>query len=139
MKHFQPILKLTNLCNLDCSYCYYKDTLKNNDISKIMPDKVWQSVVDKALDYNLKNKYYGIDFCLHGGEPTLFPINKLKDFIKYVKNKSSQMPQLTYTFSIQSNGMHFSQELIDLCREENINVGISLDGPAYINEVNRKS
>ena len=44
-----------------------------------------------------------------------------------------------YSFSLQSNGISFSSELIKLCKKENINIGISLDGPAYINEVGRKS
>lgn len=140
MHCFQPIMKLTNLCNLDCSYCYYKQTLHTPGISKLMSKDVWKNVVDKTFEYNFNKQYYGVDFCLHGGEPSLYPINQLREFIEYVKEVAKKYEnKVSYSFSLQSNGIHFSDELLKLCKEENINVGISMDGPKYINEVGRKS
>ncbi len=140
MKTFQPIMKLTNLCNLDCAYCYYKRTLKSNAFNKIMPEEVWKKTIDKTFEYNYNNDYLGVDFCLHGGEPTLFPIEELKKLINYVKSVSKKYDdKISYSFSIQSNGQFVSDKLIDLLVKEKINVGISIDGPAYLNEMGRKS
>lgn len=104
-----------------------------------MSDEVWERLVDKTVEYNVKNGCYSFDFCLHGGEPSLYPIERLKKNLDYIDKVVVNYPEVHYSISFQSNGQHFSDELISLIKEKNINIGISIDGPDEINRIGRTS
>ena len=58
----EVIINVTNKCNLNCSYCYYKKKSDN------MPPEMITSIILSALKCNPKDR---INIYFMGGEPTL--------------------------------------------------------------------
>lgn len=75
-------IRLTDKCNLKCKHCYSENSdsfiLLDNDIVDFINN------IDKA------------NIVLHGGEPMLYDINKLNDFVKKMKHNVSITTNLSY-------------------------------------------
>lgn len=111
----QPFLKnlminITERCNLDCKHCYITNKnpmdMEFNKLKKIINDF-----------YELQ----GIRLILTGGEPFIF--KHLKDLLVYLKNIPLQKVLLSNGTLIRQN-----EEFINLLKENNVEIFISLDG-----------
>lgn len=110
------LLKLTDRCNLNCSYCYLMEK-NTGDISIKTIDNI-----GGLIDYIVKTNYnYTLNVHLSGGESTLIPIEKLT----YILSKFSSYP---IRLNLNTNGSFFSQDHANLCLKYNVHVTISLDG-----------
>jgi uncharacterized protein len=113
------ILALTTCCNLQCAYCYHGEARQLMDMA--------QDVIEHALD--LAQRGTGsFHLQLTGGEPTLVP-----DLIKYTVLRAHSLSR-PCTIGIQTNGTALTKDLVDFFREQQIQVGISLDGPPAIHQ-----
>lgn len=115
------ILALTGQCNLNCSYCY-----ASNQIQQSMP---W-SIAEQALQYI--TEYSGtptIQFT--GGEPLLAwdLLVKCVEWLEYHKFKAK--------LQIQTNATLLDEQKIDFIKKYQIGIGVSLDGFADSNAINR--
>lgn len=131
------IIKVTNKCNLSCSYCYY---------SEYSPSQIKKNNIDFDSIYNLLTKYSNyvknnsineIDLMFHGGEPTLLNIEYYQNIINLQKQLFPN--NITINNSIQTNGVLLNNDWISFIIKNNIRLGISLDGPEYINDKYRKN
>ena len=110
------VIKLTTDCNLRCKYCYmgkaaYKyDNMSNETFIKILNQ--------------IKTMCYKFTIYLHGGEPCrrLDLIRELKSWIE------QEQLEDRITIMLQTNGTFLNEELIDIIKSLNINVGVSIDG-----------
>lgn len=118
------IVKVTHRCNLDCLYCYENITKKGEDMS----EATFRQLVDIVLENSSKPK---VTFLFHGGEPTLLPNSWYENGILYAKEKAEKCGK-TVDFSMQSNLLGINDAKIELFKKYNINLGISLDGPAML-------
>jgi uncharacterized protein len=120
------VLHITNNCNLRCSYCFANCTANSSfDISVIY------AAIDKF--FQLPSKHIYIDF--HGGEPMLY-FSAIKDAVIYSKKKALEFEK-DVSFIIQTNGTLFTEENVKFIKENNIILGVSLDGPQRIHDRNR--
>lgn len=100
--------KITNQCNLRCTYCY--ECCKNHDV---MPFETAQKFLDKLFEqdkvywsnYFLKSifeyKYVILDF--FGGEVSLFP-QLIEQIVQYFLQKAAKYcPQWTESYAIRLN------------------------------------
>ncbi|RTK92139.1 MAG: radical SAM protein [Rickettsiales bacterium] len=124
------ILKLTERCNLNCSYCYY---FNGSDKSfKEKPARLKANIIDGIISFLLQAinelNLDSVGIVFHGGESLL--LNK-GFFVEYCdKLKKYLEPKLKeLTFSLQTNGMLIDEELIQIFQKYKINLGISMDGP----------
>ena len=76
-----------------------------------------------------------VTFIFHGGEPLLAG----KDFFRAFAAEAAAIlgDEITPTYALQTNGTQVTTEWLDLFHELDIHFGISLDGPASINDLNR--
>ncbi len=116
------MLLITDVCNLNCSYCYKGQTAK----CRVMPFELAESVLTKV---GSSQSYFHVQ--LTGGEPTLFP-EVLEKICKYLYQKS-----MAVSIGIQTNGTNIDAALIRLIKRFNIQLSISIDGPPEIQEVLR--
>lgn len=135
---FQPIIKLTNICNLNCDYCYLKETLHDRYYPDFMPTTILEKVIFKTIDFNFQKGNKEVNVCFHGGEPTLYDISTLKDTLRNV-NKHIDKRCIKVNYSLQTNGIELSDSLIEISKEFNINLGVSIDGPLELNSHYRGS
>jgi len=117
-------------CQLDCSYCFYKDLLETSGRKNLdfMDEKTSLAIIDKALAYGENSNIY---FNFQGGEPTLAGLDFFKFFSQEVKkrNKTSKI-----YYGLQTNGLLLDQDWLDWLEEEDVLLGISLDGLAPIHD-----
>ena len=127
----QIILKLTTACNLNCVYCSEGDSEPQS-----LPPKIFFKLVDDlpALLESLNTK--DADFLFHGGEPMLYGRDKLKLLIDYA---TSHLSNYNTRFLMQTNGVLIDEEWINFFKQENISVGISLDGYPELHDKNRRT
>ena len=117
----------TNACNLSCKYCFIG---KLDEIPIMMSKETAKHAVDLfASHLKLINEVGEIFF--YGGEP-LINFELIKYIVNYCKEKNYNIK-----FSMVSNGLLLSKEKIDFIKNNNIALGISIDGPQNITDENR--
>jgi len=67
---------------------------------------------------------------LHGGEPLLLGIVKLKRLISALRDA---LPA-ECAISIQTNGTLITEEILDLCSTTRVTVSVSIDGPRHVHD-----
>jgi uncharacterized protein len=125
------VLKFTERCNLNCSYCYYFNGLDKT--FKERPALLSMNILEQIVHFlsegieDLEIRNIGIS--IHGGEPLLMAKNKFITICD--KLYKSLFPKLdNFSLSIQTNGVLIDKEWIKIFEQFKIKVGISLDGPA---------
>lgn len=106
-------------CNLRCAYCSwrykpYDPVSYQNDPEKFA---LWAVKVAHETGHR--------EVVLHGGEPLLWPINKLELFMDTVTKMGLRI-------GIQTNGTLITDKHIELFKKYNAGVGISIDGDTEI-------
>ena len=119
-------IHVSNLCNLSCKYCYAEG---GNYGSKeaVMKKNVMDEIVDMIEQRDeFKNIKYITFF---GGEPLLAWKN-----IRYI---CEQTKHKNMKYLLQTNGTVINDDIVELLKEYNITVTVSLDGPQHIHDYNR--
>ena len=122
MKNITIIFRMTSTCNLNCIYCYDKANhimkkKENDNFKKRIPDIV------ESIEKLWKNREDRGEIIFHGGEPLIIDTANYEELMQKIK---SIYPNTK--FSIQTNGTLINEKYIELFKEYNMHVGISLDG-----------
>lgn len=138
---FSVVFKISDKCNLNCSYCYRENAPKTNK-SQHMPLQVVDRTLESILQYKqwLYSKYGwskqpSLYFIWHGGEPLTIGLNQMNNIL--ITQKKYQNKGLMISNSIQTNGTLIDDRFIDVFQKENFRVGISIDGPADLHNQHR--
>jgi len=112
-------LEITSFCNLDCVYCYQKDSN-----SPELNSAQWETVVI-LLDSNFQSHL--IDYKFAGGE-----IFTKKDIIMPIKRAVATTANVT----LVTNGVYIPEDFFSLIKKHrnNIHIEISLDGIEEIHD-----
>jgi len=115
----------SSLCNLKCRYCFYHDVSDNREVKStgIMNQSTMTNLILKACDID---QDASITFAFQGGEPTLAGLDYFKDFVRTVNQHKKPNQRIIYT--IQTNGTLLDQSWFSFLKQNNVLVGISLDG-----------
>ncbi len=121
-------------CNLNCSYCYY---LEKKDIFPDSAPRMPDDLLEKYIRGHIA-AYPGklVRFSWHGGEPTLFGIERFRRIVELQKKHCP--PGKRVANGIQTNGTLLTEEWGRFLAENGFAVGISLDGPAEVHDVFRR-
>jgi len=120
-------LIVTDTCNLRCTYCY--ENLEAHSKRRTIN---YEDIV-RAVDYFLEiasAKEPKIFF--YGGEPMLAWRN-VRRCIEYVRSRYGQ----NVSMQVTTNGTIKTDELFEVCRQYNVGVAVSIDGPAAITNITR--
>ncbi|HFU7072778.1 radical SAM protein [Bacillus cereus] len=131
------IFKITSTCNLNCTYCYMFNKGDNSFLNrpKVMEIDIAFIAVRKIIKYAEKHHIKNISIVLHGGEPLLAGYAWFEKFLKYVKNITPS--NLNVAILIQTNGTLLDMKWIRILNLYGVGLGLSLDGPAKWNDINR--
>lgn len=136
--NLQIVLKLSEICNLACSYCYYYAPSASNDWQSrprfIGEDRIIE-IAQWLRAFVQENSVDAIRIVLHGGEPTLLN-PEVANFVCHTLRKVLS-PFSDVTFSLQTNAYYISREFREVIRKHQISVGFSIDGPPAINDAVR--
>jgi uncharacterized protein len=123
------IVKVTHRCNLDCLYCYENITKTGEDMSV----ETFCELADLVLEHSQKDH---ITFLFHGGEPSLLPNEWYEECIQYAQRKAIENHKQV-SFSMQTNLLGVNPSKIELYKKYDIQLGVSLDGPAMLQSTMR--
>jgi len=132
MKHVTVLIKpASSLCNLRCSYCFYRETAQNRKTGShgIMREETAAAVIDRAFAFAEES----ICFAFQGGEPTLAGLRYFQYFTKQVHHRNKEKQRRIF-FTIQTNGVLLKEEWAEFFLRENFLVGLSMDGPEWLHD-----
>jgi uncharacterized protein len=125
------ILQSTPFCNIDCEYCY----LPGRDDRHRMPFNIVESAVRFVFDHDLAAPDFTVVW--HSGEPLVLPIDWYKQAFAAVARAAPAGVSIPH--SVQTNGMLINDEWCAFFHENEVRVGVSLDGPAWLHDARRRT
>lgn len=138
MKFLSAIVKLTAVCNIDCSYCYMFNQ-GDRTFARVPPKMDAQTasrLLDRICEYHPRDSDQAFSIVLHGGEPMLWQERHLLDWLDLVVQKRRQGWKLDV--AVQTNLVKpLSRAAIDAFHRTGVSLGISLDGPRQMNDAVR--
>jgi uncharacterized protein len=125
------IKPVSAICNLDCAYCFYLD--READPYKSLPARrMTLETLERLVDTYLFYSYPNSVLAFQGGEPTLAGLPFFQKLVEFEQRHGRNGQSVSN--ALQTNGMLLDQSWCDLFRSYNWLVGLSLDGPADIND-----
>jgi uncharacterized protein len=102
---------------------------------KVMTREIIDSLIVRVAEHCRRHRLQRFRFVFHGGEPLLAGPELLRYFV--VRAQALLPAKCHAVFTIQTNGILLTREWCSLLRELEIRVGVSLDGPANVNDAQR--
>ncbi|KEF40646.1 MAG: hypothetical protein ER33_15870 [Cyanobium sp. CACIAM 14] len=129
------VVQPTPFCNLDCDYCYLPG---RDDRGRLDP-----ALLEPILERVLAGPFVAERFTLlwHAGEPLAVPIafyDEATARIRSVLERQGGAP-VTVRQAIQTNGTLIDGAWCDCFARNGIDVGVSLDGPAFLHDAHRRT
>lgn len=121
---------ISNSCNLKCKYCFIENNSKNNSETLHMTTDVIDKFLIEYSQYLKSNNIKQSKIIFYGGEP----LTNFKN-IEYFINKANSL--FSFEYSMVTNGTLLDENKIKLIKNYNIGLGLSIDGPKSINDLNR--
>lgn len=125
------ILQPTPFCNIDCDYCY----LPNRDSTARMGMETVRLAAQRLVDDGLVGE--SLTVVWHAGEPLVLPPDYYEQAITTIVQIVGSGCEVSH--SIQTNGMLINDAWCDLFVRHHIRVGVSIDGPADLHDLHRKT
>ena len=124
------IFILTLRCNQKCIYCQALSQDESTSTKSISKD-----TLDHAINLMLQSPNPCITMEFQGGEPSLEP--KLIKYGIELAEEINKQECRKMTYVLCTNCRSLSEELLELCKQYNVYISTSLDGPSYIHNKNR--
>lgn len=127
------VVQPTPYSNLDCDYCYLPDRGDRSQLSL----ELLEAAVQRVLD----SPYFEGQFTLlwHAGEPLMAPIafyDQASARLRQLLERRG-LPASTIVQSLQTNATVINGAWCDCFERNDIHVGVSMDGPAFLHDAHR--
>lgn len=120
------VIQPTSLCNLDCRYCY----VPGRHDPRVMKDEVLEATFRAVFEYPLSASE--LTFIWHAGEPLLAGRAFFATAFDLTRRFAGD--RFAYKHSIQTNATLIDLEWCKLFQGDNVSIGISVDGPAFLHD-----
>ncbi len=122
-------LHIAHDCNLACKYCFAGEGEYHGDRSLMSYE-----VGKKALDFLIANSgnRVNLEVDFFGGEP-LMNFQVVKDLVAYGRSKEQQHNK-KFRFTLTTNGVLLTDEVMEFANKEMANVVLSIDGRKEIHD-----
>ena len=132
LDHFTAlhIFVVTLQCNQNCVYCQASSRNEKSDNCSMSKE-----VMKRSVEIMFRSPSPVLTMEFQGGEPSLHP-----EIIRYgietaEKKKLSDGRELRYVLC--TNCVNLTDEILDICKQYHVLISTSLDGPAYLHNLNR--
>jgi uncharacterized protein len=123
---------ITNLCNLDCSYCYNK--VNNVNDAQRMDFSLFKRTIDYVLENFQHDNYITISF--FGGEP-LLNFDFIQESVTYLREIEDHR-LVKFRFALTTNGTVLNDEITKFLVSNDFKIMISIDGDRETHNQQRK-
>lgn len=121
-------------CNLDCAYCYYRESLYGSRARHRMAEEMLETFVSQCMECV---RGAGVAaFSWQGGEPTLAGLDFFRRVVE-LQRRSGRRGTVIQN-ALQTNGILIDNEWARFLSEQRFLVGVSLDGPQSIHDAYRR-
>ena len=127
-------LHVSHACDLTCSYCFAGQG-RFNGPAALMSEEVGRRAIDFLIENSGSRRNLEVDF--FGGEP-LLNFDVVKSIVEYARRIEKEAGK-NFRFTLTTNGMGITDEVIDFANRECHNVVLSLDGRREIHDRERKT
>jgi uncharacterized protein len=134
----QLLVKVATRCNIDCSYCYWFRDASVYDKPKLMSEAVLQQLLRRIEEHIARFPLADFPIILHGGEPLLWGAENFRKFAEACR-AIAERTGCDIPIAVTTNGVLIDDEWLDCLEANRISVAISLDGPAHIHDIHRKT
>ncbi len=130
----EPVLKalclhVAHTCDLNCSYCFASQG-KYSGERALMSFEVGKAALDFLIANSGSRRNLEVDF--FGGEPTL-NFQVVKDLVAYGREQE-KLHNKNFRFTLTTNGVLLSDEIMEFANKEMANVVLSIDGRKEVND-----
>ncbi|WP_340620032.1 cyclophane-forming radical SAM/SPASM peptide maturase XyeB [Xenorhabdus siamensis] len=137
IKHIEIILKISERCNINCTYCYVfnmGNTLAADSTPIISLDNVaaLRGFFERSV---IENEIEVIQVDFHGGEPLMMKKERFNQMCEILREGNYGSSRLV--LALQTNGILIDDEWIALFEKHQVHASISIDGPKHINDRHR--
>src|SRR5438132_12323292 len=126
-------------CHLDCSYCYFRETLYGGRGHGSPRQRISEAMLEKFIpeymEYVADSPVASIAW--QGGEPTLAGLPFFERVVAL--QAAPARPPMTISNALQTNGILLNDDWGAFLRRYNFLVGVSLDGPPEIHDQQRRA
>lgn len=126
-------LHVAHTCNLNCEYCFAAQG-KFNGRTGLMDFETGKRALDFLIENSGTRKNLEVDF--FGGEP-LMNFEVCKQLVAYARSIEKEKNK-NFRFTLTTNGVGITDEVIEWANRECYNVVLSLDGRKEVNDRFRK-
>ncbi len=125
-------LHIAHDCNLACKYCFAEEGEYHGGRALMSYE-----VGKKALDFLIANSgnRVNLEVDFFGGEP-LMNFNVVKDLVAYGRSKEKEFNK-KFRFTLTTNGMLLTDEVMEFANKEMANVVLSIDGRKEVHDFMR--
>jgi uncharacterized protein len=99
-----------------------------------MPVSVMRRAIDEIYSAGLITERLSIVW--HAGEPTVLPVRYYREAFDAIEDTAQGRFDVLH--NMQTNGTLLTPAWVEVIEAENIRIGISVDGPAYLHDLHRK-
>lgn len=134
----QFVLKVNGRCNLSCTYCYVYELADQSWRDKpriISPNALGQAAL-RIAEHAAAHRLPVVEIILHGGEPLLCGESFIRSAVALLRNAVPAETGLS--LRLQTNGTLLTQRMLAMLREQDIKVGVSVDGTAQTHDAKRR-
>ena len=125
-------LHIAHDCNLACKYCFAEEGVYHGGRALMSYE-----VGKKALDFLIANSgnRVNLEVDFFGGEP-LMNFQVVKDLVAYGRSKEKEFNK-KFRFTLTTNGMLLTDEVMEFANKEMANVVLSIDGRKEVHDFMR--
>ncbi|WP_030458080.1 FxsB family cyclophane-forming radical SAM/SPASM peptide maturase [Kitasatospora sp. NRRL B-11411] len=133
----QFVLKVHSRCDLACDHCYvyeHADTSWSRK-ARAASDAVLERTAGRIGEHARTHRLPAVHVVLHGGEPLLAGPDRLRRAAELLR---AALPAgCALDLRIHTNGVLLSRRFLELFAEQDVKVGVSLDGDRLANDRHR--
>lgn len=129
------ILKLTERCNIACTYCYYFENEQKSALARPphLTDEAARQFVNRVHETIREGHHKTVRIIMHGGEPMMYGKARFAALCADLQREFSDSIQLC----MQTNAMLVDDEWLSIFERHQVAVGVSIDGPPSVHDANR--
>jgi uncharacterized protein len=134
----QFVLKVHSRCDLACDHCYVYESADQSwrgrplAVSRDVVSRLALRVAEHVKTHELSR----VEIVLHGGEPLLAGIPRLRDILLELEGALGGLCHLDV--KVHTNGVLLNEDFCDLFSAHDVGVGVSLDGDRTANDRHRR-
>ncbi|MFI6931717.1 radical SAM/SPASM protein FxsBH, inactivated beta-hydroxylase extension form [Streptomyces sp. NPDC050287] len=131
------VLKVHSRCDLACDHCYVYEHADKSWKTRpvVIGEETVRQVARRFADYARTHQLPSVSVILHGGEPLLAGPARLRSVCAEFSSALAGISELD--LRIHTNGVRLSRRHLDVFKEFDVMVSVSLDGDKAANDRHR--